>query len=395
VGGWFAVDATWPVLDGNYIVGDPNARVAVCTLTDDRLPAQIAALSGVAIAGTLATANLGIERLVINVLANPAIDHLLLCGRDSSIFGPGQSLVAMTHDGVDDNKRILGATGFDPVLPSLAVEQVDEFRAAVNVIDCIGTGDLAVIAERVAHFADAPRTRLVTRRPIDVSANEFVVLPAGGSRGKSIEYDPAGFLVITIDESARQIRIRHYRSDNTPAHEIRSRNGEAILLALVRNGLVTQLDHAGYLGAELAKAETALRLGLRYVQDRPLPRPTQHPDATTSDPRSVVADGPRQAGDTASGESIQLVIEVISTTGGQTLHGFVADPDPADPYARYVRTSQRTTARYNVLTRIAMGTAQDVTAGALLRVRGTIQADGMIDIEAMAILTHVATVITA
>jgi hypothetical protein len=42
-----------------------------------------------------------------------------------------------------------------------------------------------------------------------------------------------------------------------------------------------------------------------------------------------------------------------------------------------------------------MGTAQDVTAGALLRVRGTIQADGMIDIEAMAILTHVATVITA
>jgi tetrahydromethanopterin S-methyltransferase subunit A len=416
------VDATWPVLDGNYIVGDPNARVAVCTLTNDRLPAQIAALPGVAIAGTLATANLGIERLVINVLANPAIDHLLLCGRDSPIFGPGQSLAAMAHDGVDDNKRIFGAVGFDPVLPSLTVEQVDEFRAAVNVIDCTGTDDLAVIAERAAQFADAPRTRLVTRRPIDVPADEFAVLPAGGGRGKSVEYDPAGFLVITIDESARQIRIRHYRSDNTPAHEIRSRNGEAILLALVRNGLVTQLDHAGYLGAELAKAETALRLGLRYVQDRPLPRPTQHPDATTSDPQSshpqtgnvptngttaepanaqataapgVVADGPRQAGDTPSGESIQLVIEVISTTGGQTLHGFVADPDPADPYARYVRTSQRTRARYNVLTRIAMGTAQDVTAGALLRVRGTIQADGMMDIEAMAILTHVATVITA
>jgi tetrahydromethanopterin S-methyltransferase subunit A len=167
------------------------------------------------------------------------------------------------------------------VLPRLTVEQVDEFRAAVNVIDCIGTDDLAAIAERVAHFADAPRTRLVTRRPIDVPADEFVVLPAGGSRSKSIEYDPAGFLVITIDESARQIRMRHYRSDNTPAHEIRSRNGEAILLALVRNGLVTQLDHAGYLGAELAKAETALRLGLRYVQDRPLPRPAQHPEATT------------------------------------------------------------------------------------------------------------------
>lgn len=390
------LDATWPVLDGNYIVGDPDARVAVCTLTDDRLPAQVAALPGVAIAGTLATANLGIERLVINVLANPAIDHLLLCGRDSSIFGPGQSLMAMTQDGVDDNKRILGAVGFDPVLPSLTVEQVDEFRAAVNVIDCIGTGDLAVIAERVAHFGDAPRTGLVTRRRMDVPANEFVVLPAGGSRGKPIEYDPAGFLVITTDVSAGQIRIRHYRSDNTPAHEIRSRHGEAILLALVRNGVITQLDHAGYLGAELAKAETALRLGLRYVQDRPLPRPAQPPaNAQATAAPGVVADGPGQADDAPPDEPIQLVIEVISTTGGQTLHGFVADPDPADPYARYVRTSQRTTARYNVLTRIAMGTAQDVTAGALLRVRGTIQADGTIEIEAMAILTHVATVITA
>lgn len=40
-----------------------------------------------------------------------------------------------------------------------------------------------------------------------------------------------------------------------------------------------------------------------------------------------------------------------------------------------------------------MGTAQDVTAGALLRLLGTIQADAILDIEAMAILTSVALVI--
>lgn len=45
-------------------------------------------------------------------------------------------------------------------------------------------------------------------------------------------------------------------------------------------------------------------------------------------------------------------------------------------------------ARYNAHTRIAMGTAQDATAGALLRVLGTIQADGILDIEPMAILDH-------
>lgn len=57
-------------------------------------------------------------------------------------------------------------------------------------------------------------------------------------------------------------------------------------------------------------------------------------------------------------------------------------------------TCQRTTARYNAHTRIAMGTTHYVTAGALLRVLGTIQADGILDIEAMAILTSVASVIT-
>ncbi|MDM7911512.1 MAG: DUF4346 domain-containing protein [Methanotrichaceae archaeon] len=35
-------------------------------------------------------------------------------------------------------------------------------------------------------------------------------------------------------------------------------------------GLVSRLDHAGYLGRELEKAEAALHLGRRYIQDEPL-----------------------------------------------------------------------------------------------------------------------------
>jgi tetrahydromethanopterin S-methyltransferase subunit A len=30
------------------------------------------------------------------------------------------------------------------------------------------------------------------------------------------------------------------------------------------------MSHAGYLGVELAKAETALKLSLKYTQDQPL-----------------------------------------------------------------------------------------------------------------------------
>ncbi len=34
-----------------------------------------------------------------------------------------------------------------------------------------------------------------------------------------------------------------------------------MVLGLIRENLISQLSHAGYLGAELAKAEAALRLG--------------------------------------------------------------------------------------------------------------------------------------
>jgi dihydropteroate synthase len=39
---------------------------------------------------------------------------------------------------------------------------------------------------------------------------------------------------------------------------------------IVSRGLVTRLDHAGYLGRELEKAEIAIGLGRSYSQDEPL-----------------------------------------------------------------------------------------------------------------------------
>ena len=55
----------------------------------------------VAIVGTLHTENLGIERLVSNVLANPHIRFVIVCGPDSrQAIGhlPGQSLVALASE---------------------------------------------------------------------------------------------------------------------------------------------------------------------------------------------------------------------------------------------------------------------------------------------------------
>jgi dihydropteroate synthase len=39
---------------------------------------------------------------------------------------------------------------------------------------------------------------------------------------------------------------------------------------IIREKLITKLDHAAYLGKELEKAAIALNLGRSYVQDEPL-----------------------------------------------------------------------------------------------------------------------------
>src|SRR5215472_5685187 len=119
--------AAWPAIAGGYQVGDPQAPVAVCALTSEHLIAPLAGLAGVAIAGKVYTANLGIERIVVNVTANPAIRFLLICGKDSPLFHPGQSLVALSEQGLDDQRQIIGAIGYDPVLPTLAPERVTQF----------------------------------------------------------------------------------------------------------------------------------------------------------------------------------------------------------------------------------------------------------------------------
>lgn len=75
----------WPVLPGAYKVGEHFAPVAVCTLTSNELFAPLSNVPGVAIAGRVYSANLGLEKLIMNVTANPAIRFLLVCGKSRPI----------------------------------------------------------------------------------------------------------------------------------------------------------------------------------------------------------------------------------------------------------------------------------------------------------------------
>jgi dihydropteroate synthase-like protein len=84
--------------------------------------------------------------------------------------------------------------------------------------------------------------------------------------------DPKGAFKILIDRSADAIVALHFATseDAKPSKIIKGKTAEAVYKKIVENGLVSRLDHAAYLGSELAKAEIALRTGKAYVQDAAL-----------------------------------------------------------------------------------------------------------------------------
>ncbi|HZR40008.1 MAG TPA: hypothetical protein VFB12_07835, partial [Ktedonobacteraceae bacterium] len=269
----------WPVIPGSYIVGDPLAPVAVCTLTSPELMPSLARLPGVAIAGRVATPNLGIENIIRNVTANPALRFLLLCGKESPVFQPAQALRALLASGVTPDRRIIGATGPLPILKNLSLEQIAAFCRQVELIDYTGTTDPAILAQQIQSLVqrnpgsltsawqpDERQSRASTRQE---QPERFTRLRPGGKR-QPLLYDPKGFFVITVNRASKEIIVRHYLPDQTPAHEMVARSAESLILGLLREDLISQMSHVGYLGIELAKAEAALRFGWYYEQDRPL-----------------------------------------------------------------------------------------------------------------------------
>jgi tetrahydromethanopterin S-methyltransferase subunit A len=392
-------------MPGTYQVGDPNGPVAVCALTSERLIGPLVALPGVAIAGMVYTANLGITRIIVNITSNPAIRFLLICGKDSALFKPGQSLVALSVKGVDDKRRIIDAAGYDPVLPSIDLEQVQQFRKQVEILDWTGEEDLQVLQERVKSLSDRNPGVFVTGQKETGKTRrqeEFVSIRPGGQR-EPLLYDPKGYFVITIEPEQKEVLLRHYLPDHTPVHEMRGRGATSMLLGLLRDGLVTQLSHAGYLGEELAKAQTALQFGLRYDQDRPL-RPRETPAQPVAEGTKTETPGPpkippvpvlsvKQLGEIVPGTLVDLFFSVTDLPREQVLGGVFLLPDETGTNQAFPRTSQRLEVEWGPTSKLIMGGADDLVVGALLRVYGNYDQNNLVHGTHLVVLTRVAKVL--
>jgi len=108
-----------------------------------------------ALYGKNCTENLGIERIVLNVVSNPNIRFLIVCGREIKGHKAGQALVALWKNGLDDKNRIVGAEGAIPYVQNIPRFFVDRFRRQVEVVDLIGEVDCRRVSAKVAECVSA------------------------------------------------------------------------------------------------------------------------------------------------------------------------------------------------------------------------------------------------
>ena len=92
-----------------------------------------------------------------------------------------------------------------------------------------------------------------------------------GARKREFIYDRLGCFRIMLDRDRGEIAACHFvYGSNQPDLIVKGVDPLDITTTVIENGLISRMDHAAYLGAELEKAEIALVTGKSYTQDLPL-----------------------------------------------------------------------------------------------------------------------------
>jgi len=85
-----------------------------------------------------------------------------------------------------------------------------------------------------------------------------------GKRKWKMHLDPMGYFRVTLD--GEEILVEH-RAEDVTLKEYRGRTAVSLQHQIARDVAVSDINHAMYLGRQLAKAEMALKEGQEYVQD--------------------------------------------------------------------------------------------------------------------------------
>ena len=169
--------------DGEFTVCKNSSNVAVVLLDTDYTPPL-----DVAVFGPLKTENIGVEKIVANVISNPNIRFLVICGREIRGHRPGGTLIALNKNGVDENNKIIDAPGAIPYIENLTKNAIERFRSQIETINLVDV-------------IDKPKINSVIRRCLAESTSPY------GEPYIAIRISPTAALKIE-DKRALHSKIR-------------------------------------------------------------------------------------------------------------------------------------------------------------------------------------------
>ncbi len=125
------LQSPWPPVPGSFVLGSMKSPVAVAIVGRARF-----ALSPehYCMMGHLRSANLGIEKVIANIVSNPRIRFLIVCGREEGHL-PGDAIVSLANNGINEDTSIVGTRAQLPFLSDITREAIARFREQVKVID--------------------------------------------------------------------------------------------------------------------------------------------------------------------------------------------------------------------------------------------------------------------
>jgi len=134
------------MISGDYKIINKKGRIAIDTLTS---PIEEFFLDEAFVVGSHKTENLGVERIIINLVANPNVRAIIICGKESFGHYAGQALISIWKDGVDNEGKIIGAKGPIPYIENIDAHVISHFRKQILYIeDMIGICDADTVHTR-------------------------------------------------------------------------------------------------------------------------------------------------------------------------------------------------------------------------------------------------------
>jgi tetrahydromethanopterin S-methyltransferase subunit A len=266
-------ERVWPPVAGEYKVlcQGENCSAAVSTLGSPELVDKIASVhpEDVCIVGKTETENIGIDKIIKNTITNRAIRFLVLAGSDPKGHLPGQTIISLLANGVDERMRVIGSNGKRPILRNVTLAEVESFRKQVAVVDMIGCEDVESIAQKIKGLPMTHKTSCGCAECDDtVAAIQITDAPTiEAKEPMKIQMDKAGYFVVLPQAGNGKIIVEHYGYDDKLLRRIEGKDARSLYWTIIENNWVTQLSHSAYLGKELTKAELSLKYGFKYVQD--------------------------------------------------------------------------------------------------------------------------------